>query len=230
MEAIRPLSHDYLKYSCIFPPCQPSFLTFFLERKKAKNFYVAGRRLARLYFAGYGEFVSAVLGSVGAFGSGSPTAGLFLPEKGKELLRRGTELDAPLPCGIRQVCVRVFRQCRGFWLGLSSRWLVLERKKAENFYVAGRRLARLYFAEYGGFVSAGSGSAGAFGSDSPYCWPVLAGKTKKSAAGHLLSFSHGLASRGSCLLPGDMFPGILRETSKRSDCHGHCIARGHRRG
>ena len=45
----------------------------------------------------------------------------------------------------------------------------------------------------------------------------------------MLSFLHGLASRGSCLLPGDTFPGILGETSKRSDCHGHCISRGHRR-
>ena len=52
-----------------------------VERKKAKNFYVAGRRLARLYFAGYGGFVSAVFGSAGAFGSGSPTAGLFLKER-----------------------------------------------------------------------------------------------------------------------------------------------------
>ena len=50
-------------------------------RKKAENFYVAGRRLARLYFAGHTGFVSAVLGSVGAFGSGSPTAGLFLKER-----------------------------------------------------------------------------------------------------------------------------------------------------
>ena len=170
--------------------------------------------MTRLYFAGYTGFVSAVFGSAGAFGSGSPTAGLFLPEKGKELLcrgaaldapllcgihricvrdfgqchffcsdspsvglflpekgkellRRGAALSAPLPCGIRQVCVRGFWQCRGFWLGLSYRWPVLERKKAENFYVAGRRLARLYFAGYGGFVSAVFGSAGAFGSGSP---------------------------------------------------------------
>ena len=50
-------------------------------RKKAKNFYVAGRRLTRLYFAGYGGFVSAGSGSAGAFGSGSPTAGLFLKER-----------------------------------------------------------------------------------------------------------------------------------------------------
>ena len=161
MEAIRPLSHDYLKYNCIFPPCQPSFLTFFLERKKAKNFYVAGRRLARLYFAGYTGFVSAVLGGTGAFGSGTLPAGLFLPEKGKELLCRGAALSAPLLCGIRQVCVRGFWQCRGFWLGLSYRWPVLERKKAENFYVAGRRLTRLYFAGYTRLVSA------VFGSDSP---------------------------------------------------------------
>ena len=142
-------------------------MTFFLERKKAKNFYVAGRRLARLYFAGHTGFVSAVLGSVGAFGSGSPTAGLFLPEKGKELLRRGTALSAPLLCGIRQVCVRVFGRRRGFWLGLSSRWLVLERKKAKNFYVAGRRLTRLYFAGHAGFVSAFLGGTGAFCLDSP---------------------------------------------------------------
>ena len=94
--------------------------------------------------------MSAVFGSAGAFGSGSPTVGLLLPEKGKELLCRGTALDAPLPCGIRQVCVRVFGRCRGFWVGLSYRWPVLERKKAKNFYVAGRRLARLYFAGYGG--------------------------------------------------------------------------------
>ena len=142
-------------------------------RKKAKNFYVAGRRLTRLYLVGYGEFVSAVLGSVGAFGSGSPPAGLLLPEKGKELLRRGAALSAPLLCGIRRICVRGFWQCRGFWLGLSSRWLVLERKKAENCYIAGRRLTRLYFAGYTRLVSAVFGSAGAFGSDSPYCWPVL---------------------------------------------------------
>ena len=141
--------------------------TFFLERKKAKNFYVAGRRLARLYFAGYGGFVSAVFGSAGAFGSGSPTAGLLLPEKGKELLRRGAALSAPLLCGIRRICVRGFGRRRGFLLGFPSRWPVLERKKAENFYVVGRRLARLYFAGYGGFVSAGFGSAGAFGSGSP---------------------------------------------------------------
>ena len=85
----------------------------------------------------------------------------------KELLRRGAALDAPLLCGTHRICVRGFRQCRGFWLGLSYRWPVLERKKAENFYVAGRRLARLYFAGYGGFVSAILGGAGAFGSGSP---------------------------------------------------------------
>ena len=111
--------------------------------------------------------MSAVFGSAGAFGSGSPTVGLLLPEKGKELLRRGAALDAPLLCGIRQVCVRVFGRRRGFWLGLPSRWPVLERKKAENFYVAGRRLTRLYFAGYGRFVSAFLGGAGAFGSGSP---------------------------------------------------------------
>ena len=52
-----------------------------LERKKAKNFYATGRRLARLYLVGYGEFVSAVSGGAGAFCSGSPTAGLFLKER-----------------------------------------------------------------------------------------------------------------------------------------------------
>ena len=102
-------------------------------RKKAKNFYVAGRRLARLYFAGYGGFVSAVFGSAGAFGSGSPTVGLLLPEKGKELLRRGTALSAPLLCGIRRICVRGFWQCRGFWLGLSYRWSALARKRQRTF-------------------------------------------------------------------------------------------------
>ena len=154
--------------------------TFFLERKKAKNFYVAGRRLARLYFAGYTGFVSAVLGSVGAFGSGSPTVGLLLPEKGKELLCRGAALNAPLLCGIRRICVRGFWQCRGFWLGLSSRWLVLERKKAENFYVAGRRLTRLYFAGYGRFVSAFLGGVGAFCLDSPTSSWFLKGRRQRT--------------------------------------------------
>ena len=123
--------------------------------------------------------MSAGSGSAGAFGSGSPTVGLLLPEKGKELLCRGAALDAPLLCGIRRICVRVFGRCRGFWLGLSSRWPVLERKKAENFYVAGRRLARLYFAGYTGFVSAVFGSAGAFGSGSPTAGLFLPEKRKK---------------------------------------------------
>ena len=142
-------------------------------RKKAKNFYVAGRRLTRLYFAGYGRFVSAFLGGVGAFGSGSPTVGLLLPEKGKELLCRGTALDAPLLCGIRRICVRGFWQCRGFWLGLPLPLACSCRKKAKNFYVAGRRLARLYFAGYGRFVSAILGSVGGFWVGLSYRWLVL---------------------------------------------------------
>lgn len=152
-------------------------------QKKAKNFYVAGRRLARLYFAGHTGFVSAVFGSAGAFGSGSPTVGLLLPEKGKELLRHGTALSAPLPCGIRRICVRGFRQCRGFWLGLTFHWLVLERKKVKNFYVAGWRLARLYFAGYGRFVSAFLGGVGAL---ARALLPLACScrKNKKSAAGH----------------------------------------------
>ena len=167
MEAVRPLSHDYLKYSCIFPPCQPSFLTFFLERKKAKNFYVAGLRLARLYFAGYGGFVSAIFGSV-IFSARIPLPlACSRKKEGKELLCRGAALDAPLLCGTRRICVRVFGRYRGFLLGFPSRWPVLERKKAKNFYVAGRRLTRLYFAGYTRLVSAVLGGTGAFGSGSP---------------------------------------------------------------
>ena len=177
--------------------------------------------MTRLYFAGHTGFVSAGSGSAGAFGSGSPTVGLLLPEKGKELLCRGTALNAPLLCGIRQVCVRDFGQChffcsdspsvglflpekgkellcrgaaldapllcrirqtcvRGFWLGLTFHWLVLERKKAKNFYVAERRLARLYFAGYGRFVSAFLGGVGAFCLDSPTSSLFLKGRRQRT--------------------------------------------------
>ena len=133
----------------------------------------AGRALARIYAM---DLRPRFLAVSEWFPSDSPPAGLLLDKKGQRTfmsraLRPGgtlssarprrqprPALDAPLPCGIQRICVRGFGRCRGFWLGLSYRWPVLERKKAENFYVAGRRLTRLYFAGYGGFVSAVLGS------------------------------------------------------------------------
>ena len=184
MEAVRPLSHDYLKYSCIFPPCQPSFLTFFLERKKAKNFYVAGatsrwdvvqrpteaaaetgaeRALARIYAM---DLRPRFLAVSEWFPSDSPPAGLLLDKKGhrtfmSRALRPGGTLSsarprrqprpalgAPWHGSMRQICVRGVWQC---WKGFP---FFLGRKKAKNFYAAGRRLTRLGTDQCDRFASA----------------------------------------------------------------------------
>ena len=144
-----------------------SYRWLVLVKKECKELLRRGAALNAPLPCGIRQVCVRDFGQCHFFCSDSPSVGLFLPEKGRELLYRGAALSAPLLCGIRRICVRDFGRRRGFWLGLSYRWLVLERKKEENFYVAGRRLARLYFAGHTGFVSAVLGSVGAFGSGSP---------------------------------------------------------------